>query len=1330
MAGAGESGAGEGSGFDLRQGAPPPAPPPRLPRSRLRRWLRGSLLALAGLLVLASVAVVWFVLNPSQLLPTVERIATGFAGRSVLIGGLDFRLEEGRALVEVEDLRIGRTTTERALVSLRGGRSYAEGSGVRFPNGSFVDGFRATLDLSWLGPPRVSTVDATGARFVVARARAGDAGAAPRFERLLVVPRILLELGLERLSLRSSEIEYRGRALTRTAGLNAVVETTDGGLALRGELEVLPGMPPLPFEGTVQDPLTDDWSIELGFVGERVSMEGVDALASVLEPGPRVRENLRRISNETRFRLSVRLAPAAIEAIDLDFSFGAPRPAADDALSLEGVRFLARAAPDPSGWTVNGEVDWTKLPSGSGTEPSPFTAAWSRGSPGSLEWSAERVAIPPLADLARRSLAPAHPFRARLDRLAPEGMIAKLVSRGVPAGDETASAFRLSADLSGFGATAGDVEISEASGRIELAGGEWRIRFADDRFKVAVPSVWSTPVELTVSGETRIAAADDGWSAQAEGLAFAVAGFTGLAGGRFRSPPRERNEPPALDLDLRVDEVALATVADALPDRRGERFADWFRRAARSGRLTGAALRIRGDPTRFPFRDGGGELTARGRLEEVDFAYARGWPEAHVREAAVEMTGLALEFRDIAGRVFDSSVEKGFARVPDLLDPAGRLTVSLSGSGPAGDLLDFVRDSPLGQRATGAILDLRAEGPTAISAELDIPYGRGAASRPLESTGSIVLDGVGFRLAGRRATLEDVRGTLRFDATSLSGGPLSGRLRGAAIESHIDFDRDTGLRLRFSGEGDGEWFGGALLDLVNLERNDTEPWLTNLDGSASWTARYDSRAGIVFSSGLDEVAVDLPPPFAKPAGTARELRVHLVPGDSEWLIDAAYGADTRARFEVVKQEEGWGLARGGVSLGGGSPVLPSEEHIEISGHLSELDLGSWLALGAEGSDDPKGWSTRVGRVEIEAAKARAFGRRIALRTLRLTRPAGESDLRVELAGEGVAGVAVLPVGPAAGEARIRLERLHFGERLEEEEAGDGASPKDADPEPVRMGDWPSFTARVGSLRIGNIELGSTTAVGRRTEDGFEVEELRIVSPDLRMEGRGGWRTGEDGALASHFKAEGSTEDISRVLTAAGLEADAMAAGPMNIRMDLAWPRSPFGPEIEDIEGEIEFEAEDGKLPRVRVGALGRLLALLSLDALPRVLSLDLSHVFGKGLTYDRLVVRTHLRNGHAEILELALDGPAAWITVSGGLDLAARRYDQEVSVVPRLTRSGALLPAWATVWPVLLGNFLLEKVTRDELSLNRLFKLRYRVTGPWDEPQIKRTGVFPSALTQ
>ena len=151
-----------------------------------------------------------------------------------------------------------------------------------------------------------------------------------------------------------------------------------------------------------------------------------------------------------------------------------------------------------------------------------------------------------------------------------------------------------------------------------------------------------------------------------------------------------------------------------------------------------------------------------------------------------------------------------------------------------------------------------------------------------------------------------------------------------------------------------------------------------------------------------------------------------------------------------------------------------------------------------------------------------------------------------------------------------------------------------------------------------------------------------------------------------------------------------------------------------------MDAENGNLPRVRVGPLGRLFALLSLEALPRVLALDLSHVVGKGFAYDRITARLRIEDGSARIRKLVIAGPSAQIEMRGSIDLVARRYDQEVDVIPRLTRSGVLYPAWIAAWPILVANFVVEKVAGDEIILDRLLRLRYRLHGPLNDPKIER----------
>ena len=1314
-------GTGKGSGTASSATADPAA---SSPSSWLHGWRRNLLLAIGGGLVALCAALVWIALDPGLLRSAAEYVAAAATGRPVTIETLELQLVEGRPVIEAHRVRVGQTTTERVSISLTGFRSHANGDGVRFPNGSSLEQFRASIDFSFAGRPRISTVDAAGAVLVAARRPAADPDGPPPLARLLVVPRILLGLGLERLVVHSGALEYRGRSLTQSAGLTAVLERTDDDLAFRGELLVGPEVPALPFDGTVRDPMTDEWRIDVRLRGDRVPMEGVRFLAGVLEPGPTVRTTLRRISSEAEFLLTGRVAGGRIESATLDFTFDAPGKANDSGISLEDVHFVANATPDPAGWTVTGEVDWSRLPGGEGAERSPFVVRWSTGVPGSLRWSARRIPVPLLAPLAGNALPANHALRPALEGLRPAGRIEELAAFGDPGASGDAS-FWLSAVVSGFGATAGPWRISEAGARVELVGGEWRVRFVNDRLHAAIPSFRTAPYELTLEGEVRIAPAGKGWAAHTAGLGFQVAGIAGRMSGKVAAPLPADGGAPALDAEIRLDDVALADIGAALPDRRAVAFTRWYRRAVRSGRLTGATMRIRGDPRSIPFPDGDGEFVATGTFREVEFAYAEGWPAVRIEEVEARADGPRLEFSGIRGSIFDSVIEQGSARLADSTARAGRVRVSLAGSGPARDLLAFVRASPLRTEAGGPAPDLRAEGPASTSAELDVPYGRGAAERPLQVSGKIALGGVALRLAGRRAVLEDVRGDLEFDAESLSGGPLFGRFRGVAIDTRVEFDRGRGLVLRFSGKGDREWFGTALEDLVDLGREESDPWLTPIRGQTAWSAEYRSRSGIVFRSDLHGASVEFPPPFEKSAETERPLEVVLTPGETEWLIDATWGADVRGRFEVAETDDEWALARAGIVLGGDPPALPEAGHVEVSGELAELELDPWLALGGGGAHEPDGWLSRIGRISLDTAGARVLGHRVALGHLDLTLSEDRSELHLALDGEGVAGLVRFPVDPASSQARIRLERLYLDEAVPTGEDAAGESPEEEPPgeggSNFRPERWPSFDARIESLRFEKLDLGSFRAIGTRAEHGIRAEELSTRSSDLQVNGRGSWLAGKNGTSASRFEATVRTGDLSRLLSAAGLDEETAAGGRIEIGFDLTWAGAPFEPSLEKIEGTIAMHAKDGHLPRVRVGPIGRLFALLSLEALPRVLAVDLSHVFGKGLAYDRITVRTRIEGGSANLREFTIDGPSARIEVSGNIDLVSRRYDQEIEVVPRVTRSGALIPVWLTVLPVLAANFVVEKLTGDdEIILDRLFKLRYRLRGPLDDPEIER----------
>ena len=1331
---------------------PAPGSAARPPR---RRWIRAAFLALAGFFVLIGAAAAWLAFHPDHLRPVAERVTAAVTGRPVSLGSLDLRIEERGITIEAGALRIGEATVERTNIRLAGARSHLRGSGVRLPSGSSIETFRAPLDLSLSGRPGLSTVDAFGVVLVAARGEPSDPPRPLPLGRLLVVPRILLGFGLERLTLHSGEIRYHGRELTRSMRMRAVLEAAGSALAFHGELSAAGGGAPLPFSGRVRRPMDDGWEIETRLAGDRVPMNEVRSLIDLLEPSPPVRAAVRRVSSDTRFELSARLARSGIGEIVLDFTFG-PREdgsveaAADPALgalALQGLRITARAvpAPDLSDWTVHGALDWSGTPGGAEAAPSPFTLHRSTGGSGSLRFSAERIEVPAAAALVSRALPSGHPLRARIERLQPAGMIDGLtVSRGSAAADGATAAdgasapFRLGAALSGFGAAfpgpdaalseegaalagMGAARIDDVDARIEFDGRAWRVRLMDDRLRVSVPSVWSAPRALALRGEVRIEPADGGFRAHTGNLEIGLGGITGRLSGTLHAPRADRDGAPRLDVEVRLNDTTLAAVGAALPDRRAVRFAQWYRRAVRSGRLAGGALSIRGDPRRIPFAAGDGEFEASGTVRDVEFAYARGWPTVHAQEAKVRASGPVLEFLDGRGAIFDTAVTVRRVRIEDVTAPQGRVRLSLAGAGPAADLLEFVRTSPLGARAGGAADDVRAHGPATGAVALDVPYGRGARTRPLGFSGEIALGGVDFRLAGRRAILEDVRGALEFHAEGLSGGPLPGRMRGEEIESRVEFAPGAGLRLRFSGEGDGDWFAAVLDDLADLPPEETRPLLSRVHGRTAWEAEYDSRRGVVFRSDLRTASVDLPPPFGKPAGVPREFEVSLAPGKATWKIDAGYAPGLRGVFEVAETAGAWALARGGVSLDGAPPRLPAGNGIEVSGRLPEIDLDRWIAAAAGGRGAAADWLSRIDRVEVETAAARLLGRRLALRKLDLVSRGG-AGFRIGLAGKGAEGEVSIPADLASGRAAVRLRRLHLGEPIESETNGRAESASGAG---ARPGQWPSFDVQVESLRFGKIDLGTVRARGERTGDGLEIEEVAADSPGLEMRGRGSWRASGGGPSVSRFAAKLDVRDPSQVLSAAGIEGETLAGRRTEMRFDLAWPGAPAAAALERLEGDLELDAEDGRLPNLRMGAAGRLLALLNLDALPRVLALDLSHVFGEGFVYDRIVARIHLEGGTAGIREFTVSGPAAVVEANGRVDLVSRRYDQEISVIPRFTRSGALGPLWITAWPVLTGNFLVEKLTGDKPILDRLFRLEYRLRGPWDDPEIERVRIGP-----
>ena len=131
--------------------------------------------------------------------------------------------------------------------------------------------------------------------------------------------------------------------------------------------------------------------------------------------------------------------------------------------------------------------------------------------------------------------------------------------------------------------------------------------------------------------------------------------------------------------------------------------------------------------------------------------------------------------------------------------------------------------------------------------------------------------------------------------------------------------------------------------------------------------------------------------------------------------------------------------------------------------------------------------------------------------------------------------------------------------------------------------------------------------------------------------------------------------------------------------------------------------------------VGRLLGVLSLQSLPRRITLDFRDVFSDGFAFDSISGSMKVTSGVLRTDDLSIRGPSAKVFMSGSTDLAAETQDLRVKVQPTLSESVALGAAIAG--PVAgVATLLAQKVLKDPIE--KLFSYEYGVSGTWKDPQV------------
>jgi uncharacterized protein YhdP len=154
-----------------------------------------------------------------------------------------------------------------------------------------------------------------------------------------------------------------------------------------------------------------------------------------------------------------------------------------------------------------------------------------------------------------------------------------------------------------------------------------------------------------------------------------------------------------------------------------------------------------------------------------------------------------------------------------------------------------------------------------------------------------------------------------------------------------------------------------------------------------------------------------------------------------------------------------------------------------------------------------------------------------------------------------------------------------------------------------------------------------------------------------------------------------------------------------------------------MDGNFNVNMDGGQFLKADPG-MGKLLGVVSLQSLPRRLTLDFRDVFSEGFSFDFIRGDVTIQDGIAATNNLQMKGVNAAVLMDGKADIQKETQDLKVVVVPEINAGTASLVAAAINPAIGLGSFLAQLVLRQPLI--RAATQEFHVDGTWADPHVVR----------
>ena len=921
-----------------------------------------------------------------------------------------------------------------------------------------------------------------------------------------------------------------------------------------------------------------------------------------------------------------------------------------------------------------------------------------QGTPLTGEIKANAIDIAPLISLADR-LPLGRETRKRLEELSPQGRLFDVSAAWEGALPEPAKysararfedlAVNRYGTLPGLKGISGNLDASEKGGTLQLAS---------RAMKLDMPDLFTAPLDFdSVTAQanwSRDPLHDKGFHLKLPNVAYANADLAGTLQGSYQSVP---GQPGIADFTGKLTRADARRVMRYMPLPVARKAREWMENAFVAGASSEVNFRVKGDLREFPFEGGkNGTFFVTAKITDGTLHYGENWPNIEKIEGDVAIRGRRMEVLARQGAVQGVRLSGVRADIPDLAQ-SRLLTITGDAEGSTPDFLKFIAASPVSGYINHFTDGMQAEGAGKLQLRLEMPLENLARTRV---TGGYQMIANRLLIDASVPPLEQVTGRLEFTETGVNVPAANAMFFGGPLTISGTSQRDGTLRMNLLGR----------LNPDTVRRAGGPVWLSQVRGSADWQGSVTVRnktVDLVLESNLQGLASNLPVPFMKTAAEAIALRVErrFVNKERDQLA-LSFGDIVSAR--LVRHADGKRtlIERGVVRLGGGAAAEPERSGVWVSGSLKSVNLDGWLKLAGSGSSDV---SYTLGGLDVKLGEVEVYDRKFG--ELAVASTSTDSDTtRYRFSGRELEGtVDWNPQGRGRLVARLQKFTLPattqtIAPAVTREKAA-----------VIESTQLPALDVVAENFQLGVKPLGKLELKATQQERDWRIEQHRLTNPDGILTLDGVWQSWLTNPR-TQINVQWAVIDVGKTLARLGYP-DGVRRGMAEIGGTLAWNGSPQQIDYASLSGKFAIRAVKGQFVKMEPG-IGKLLGIISLQSIPRRLTLDFRDVFSDGFAFDEVLGEVKIDQGIAASEKFLIGGPSAKVLMGGTVDLNRETQNLQVKVSPRVSDSVSIATAILGGPIAVLATFVAQKLLKD--PLDDLISFKYAVTGGWADPVVTK----------